>query len=94
MYRNIIYFTSKTCAPCKQLLPRVKKLIEGREVGLTVIDIDEHPKLATDGGVMSVPTLLFPRRGEPTVSTTTDRLGPGQARIPAIRAKLEEGFDA
>ena len=52
------------CGPCKMLAPTVEKMAELHpEVHFYKVDIDEDMDLATRFKVMSVPTLLYFRRG-------------------------------
>ena len=77
---EIVYFTSKTCSPCKQLLPRVEKLCSELAVKLLIRDIDQHPQAAAAAGVMSVPAIKV---GDLLLSGQ-------QARLPAIRKAIDE----
>ena len=60
----IIDFYADWCGPCKMLAPTVEKMAELHpEVHFYKVDIDEDMDLATRFKVMSVPTLLYFRRG-------------------------------
>ena len=60
----IIDFYADWCGPCKMLAPTVEKMAELHpEVHFYEVDIDEDMDLATRFKVMSVPTLLYFRRG-------------------------------
>ena len=55
------------CKPCQMIAPIVDELAEeydGR-VSFVKIDIAQNPKTATKYGVMSIPTLLIFKNGEP-----------------------------
>ena len=53
------------CGPCKMLSPVVEKAAEQHpEVHFYKVDIDEEPDLAVRFKIMSVPTLLFLKRGQ------------------------------
>ena len=54
------------CGPCKALTPIVEKVATQFEGKLKVvkINIDDNPAIATQYGVMSIPTLLFFVNGE------------------------------
>jgi thioredoxin 1 len=61
----LVDFGAEWCAPCKAMLPVLKKLssdYEGR-VSVYSVDIDRFPSLAAKNGVMSVPTLLVFQAG-------------------------------
>ena len=60
----IVDFYATWCGPCKMLAPTVEKMAELHpEVHFYKVDIDEDMDLATRFKVMSVPTLLYFRRG-------------------------------
>lgn len=74
---NVIYFTAKWCAPCKQLLPRIMDMAQARGLSLDVVDIEERPQLAREHGIMSVPTVVAGGRvlsGDAVVPRTLARL--------------------
>lgn len=54
---DLIYFTSPTCQPCKQLKPKVWKLCDDLALRYVEVDITEHPNMAASFGVMKVPTI-------------------------------------
>ena len=62
----MVDFGAEWCAPCKHLAPIVDELAEeiGEGVKIAKLDIDQSRAIATEYGVMSVPTLLFFRSGE------------------------------
>ncbi len=55
------------CRPCQMIAPIVDELAEEYEgrVSFVKIDVDQNPKTATRYGVMSIPTLLIFKNGEP-----------------------------
>ena len=60
----VVDFYADWCGPCKMLAPTVEKMAELHpEVHFYKVDIDEDMDLATRFKVMSVPTLLYFRRG-------------------------------
>ncbi len=55
------------CRPCLMVAPILDELAEeynGR-VSFVKVDVDQNPKTATRYGVMSIPTLLIFKKGEP-----------------------------
>ena len=65
----LLYFTTPTCAPCKTIqrpaIQRVRELVGGR---LEVVEIDAaaQPALASQWGVLSVPTtFIIDAHGQP-----------------------------
>ena len=54
---EMLYFTSPTCMPCKQLKPKAKALCDSLGLTYTEIDIMEQAELAGKYGVMKVPAI-------------------------------------
>lgn len=63
----VVDFAAEWCGPCKTMLPVLERVagdMNGRANFFTV-DIDRNPTLAARHGVMSVPTLLVLKNGQP-----------------------------
>jgi len=63
----VLDFWAPWCKPCQMIAPLTEKLAEdfkGR-VKFCKLNVDENPKLASKYGVMSIPLLLFFRKGQP-----------------------------
>lgn len=61
----VVDFFATWCGPCKMLTPVVESMAETHpEVHFYKVDIDEEIELATRFQVMSVPTLIYFKRGE------------------------------
>jgi len=63
----LVDFWAAWCAPCRMVAPIVDELAEeysGR-ITFTKVDVDQNPKIATRYGIMSIPTLLIFKKGEP-----------------------------
>ena len=62
----LIDFFATWCAPCRMLAPSVHALAE-ETPGLKVyqVDVDEEPALAARFRVMSIPTLVLLKDGQP-----------------------------
>ncbi|MCR2805810.1 thioredoxin family protein [Paenibacillus soyae] len=60
-------FGAVWCPPCKTLLPILHDLADsyGESVSVLQVDCDESPDLAGEFGVMSMPTVIVFRDGEP-----------------------------
>lgn len=63
----LVDFWAVWCAPCRMIAPVVEELAkeyEGR-VKVGKLNVDEHPDIATQFGVMSIPTLMVFKGGQP-----------------------------
>jgi len=63
----LVDFSATWCGPCKKLEPIVHEIAsdyEGR-VKVVKVDVDSAPGIAARFGVLSVPTLLVFRDGQP-----------------------------
>ncbi|MGW6454864.1 thioredoxin [Streptomyces sp. NPDC055078] len=66
----LVEFTADWCAPCRQIAPVLSALAREEADRLTVvqIDVDSNPETTTRYGVLSTPTLMVFRDGEPVKS--------------------------
>ncbi|RUS45761.1 co-chaperone YbbN [Cohnella sp. AR92] len=64
----VVEFGAVWCPPCRVLLPLLDELAAeyGEAVNFSKVDADESPELASAFGVMSMPTVVFFKDGEPT----------------------------
>ena len=55
------------CRPCLMVAPILDELAEEYEgrINFVKVDVDQNPKTATKYGIMSIPTLLIFKNGEP-----------------------------
>ncbi len=63
---TLVDFYADWCGPCKQLAPTLEEL--SKEVDVIKINVDSHPKDAGSMRVMSIPTLVLFKNGEPIES--------------------------
>ncbi|THA33647.1 thioredoxin [Streptomyces sp. A1277] len=66
----LVEFTADWCGPCRQLAPVLGALAEEERERLRIvqIDVDRNPGITTRYGVLSMPTLMVFRAGEPVKS--------------------------
>ena len=62
----MVDFWAPWCAPCKMVSPIVLELAEEYEGRIKVgqLNTDEESEIAIEYGIMSIPTLMFFKRGE------------------------------
>jgi thioredoxin 1 len=64
---TIVDYGAPWCPPCNTLLPILEQLNEAHEHAVTIVKVncDEMPEAAARVGVMSMPTVLLYKDGEP-----------------------------
>ena len=61
----LIDFWAEWCGPCRMLSPVVDEIAnEKPDVKVCKVDVDNEPELATQFGVMSIPTLVVIKDGK------------------------------
>lgn len=63
----LVDFWAAWCGPCRMVAPIVEELAQEYEgkVGFAKLDVDQNPKTAGKYGIMSIPTLIIFKNGEP-----------------------------
>ena len=63
----LVDFWAPWCGPCKQLTPVIEKVVgeAGGKVKLVKMNIDEHPSIAGQLGIQSIPAVIAFRNGQP-----------------------------
>lgn len=63
----LVDFWAPWCGPCKQLQPGLEKVVAaaGGAVKLVKMNIDEHPAIAGQLGIQSIPAVIAFRNGQP-----------------------------
>ena len=61
----LLDFWAPWCAPCRMVVPLVEEIAEERpDIKVGKINVDEQLELASQFGIMSIPTLLVMEKGE------------------------------
>lgn len=84
----VVDFNATWCGPCKMMAPVLEELsgeYDGR-VGFYAIDVDENPALAEKFSVMSIPNLVFLKKG--TLADTSVGFKPKEALKSWIDSQL------
>jgi putative thioredoxin len=63
----LVDFWAPWCGPCKQLAPAIEKVVReaGGKVKLVKMNIDEHPDIAGQLGIQSIPAVIAFQKGQP-----------------------------
>jgi thioredoxin 1 len=66
----LVDFWAEWCGPCHAVAPVLDRIVEerGDELKLVKVNIDEEQELAQRYGVMSIPTMILFRDGEPAAA--------------------------
>ena len=62
----LVDFWAEWCGPCHAIAPVLDQIAEERsDLRVVKLNIDEEPEIAQRYGVMSIPTLILFKEGEP-----------------------------
>lgn len=84
----LVDFWAAWCGPCKMTTPLIDELAKEYEGKMKIgkVDVDTNPKIATKYGVMSIPTIIFFKRGRVMNQLV------GAASKLDLKRKIEENF--
>lgn len=84
----LVDFWAAWCGPCKMIAPIIEELAreyEGR-IKIAKLNVDESPRTATHYGIMSIPTLIFLKKGK-----AVDQVA-GVLNKAELKKKIEESL--
>ncbi|WP_379127827.1 thioredoxin family protein [Paenibacillus sp. sgz500958] len=63
----LVEYGAPWCAPCRTLMPILEELDHeyGNEISIVEVNCDELPELASEAGVMGLPTVVIYKGGVP-----------------------------
>jgi thioredoxin 1 len=65
----LVDFWAEWCGPCHAIAPVLDQIAEERsDLKVVKLNIDEEPEIAQRYGVMSIPTLILFKDGEPSAA--------------------------
>ena len=84
----LVDFWATWCGPCKMIMPILEELAKEYDKKFTIgkVNVEESPKTATRYGIMSVPTLVFFKKGKISEQLV------GVLNKTQIKRKIEENL--
>lgn len=67
----LVDFWASWCGPCKMLAPTIEQIAnENDTIKVGKVNVDDEPDLAQQYGIVSIPTVILFKNGEPVKTST------------------------
>ena len=67
----LVDFWASWCGPCKMLAPTIEQIAnENDSIKVGKVNVDDEPDLAQKYGIVSIPTVILFKNGEPVKTST------------------------
>lgn len=85
----LVDFWANWCGPCKMVTPIIEELAReyADKIKIGKLDVDHSPKTATAYGIMSIPTLIFFKKGKVIEQIV------GVLNKSGLKKKIEENIE-
>lgn len=60
----VVDFYATWCGPCKMFGPIFEETANENNINFIKLDVDKHPEVAREYGVMSIPTIILIKEGK------------------------------
>jgi thioredoxin 1 len=61
----LIDFWAEWCGPCKKISPILDEIAQERGLWVGKLNVDENPKITSQYGINSIPTMVLFKSGQP-----------------------------